>query len=137
VSNAGDVAPGTVLVIDPDNPGKLTVSSRAYDRGVAGVVAGANGLDRVSDSGRAGSITTSPLRGGSTATLTRSTMRSSPGSVDDLADARIRDGGQRPHKGAGLYPRQGDAADGKGDKRADTGPGHAAVRRTAGRTHEA
>ncbi len=36
--------PGTVLVIDAEVPGKLTVSRRAYDRAVAGIVAGANGL---------------------------------------------------------------------------------------------
>jgi len=44
VSNSDRAAPGTVLVIDPDSPGKLAVSTRAYDRRVAGVVAGANGL---------------------------------------------------------------------------------------------
>lgn len=38
------VQPGTVLVIDPANPGELAVSTRAYDRKVAGIVAGANGL---------------------------------------------------------------------------------------------
>ena len=35
---------GTVLVIDSDNPGKLTVSRSAYDSKVAGIVAGANGM---------------------------------------------------------------------------------------------
>jgi hypothetical protein len=39
-----DVAPGTVLVIDPQGPGKLTVSETAYDTKVAGIVAGAKGL---------------------------------------------------------------------------------------------
>lgn len=39
-----DVGPGSVLVIDPANPGRLTVSRAAYDRRVAGIVAGANGL---------------------------------------------------------------------------------------------
>jgi hypothetical protein len=39
-----DLPKGTVLVIDPDNPGHLTRSRRAYDRRVAGIVAGANGL---------------------------------------------------------------------------------------------
>jgi hypothetical protein len=38
------IAPGTVLIIDPDNPGKLTVSTRSYDQKVAGIVAGAKGL---------------------------------------------------------------------------------------------
>ena len=35
---------GTVLVIDSDNPGKLTVSRSAYDSKVAGIVAGAKGM---------------------------------------------------------------------------------------------
>ena len=36
--------PGTVLSIDPDNPGELTESSCPYDTKVAGIVAGANNL---------------------------------------------------------------------------------------------
>lgn len=44
VSDNSSVEPGAVLVIDPDNPGQLTVSSRPYDRTVAGIAAGANGL---------------------------------------------------------------------------------------------
>jgi len=36
--------PGTVLVIDPENPGKLMCSQDAYDFKVAGVVSGANGV---------------------------------------------------------------------------------------------
>ena len=42
VSNGDGVVPGTVLIIDPDNPGKLTVSCQPYDTKVAGIVAGAN-----------------------------------------------------------------------------------------------
>ncbi|MCC6322650.1 MAG: hypothetical protein IT438_14570 [Phycisphaerales bacterium] len=37
--------PGMVVSIDPANPGKLMVSTTAYDRKVAGVISGANGLD--------------------------------------------------------------------------------------------
>jgi hypothetical protein len=44
VVDAASAAPGTVLVIDPDSAGQLKVSGRAYDSGVAGIVAGANGL---------------------------------------------------------------------------------------------
>ncbi len=46
ITEAGDanVPAGTVLVIDAQNPGHLTRCSRAYDRRVAGIVAGANGL---------------------------------------------------------------------------------------------
>jgi len=38
------IEPGTVMVIDALQPGKLRVSAEAYDRKVAGIVAGANGL---------------------------------------------------------------------------------------------
>ena len=44
VSEEQEVAPGTVLIIDPKNPGKLKISTEAYDSKVAGIVAGANGL---------------------------------------------------------------------------------------------
>ena len=44
VAGEQDVAPGTVMIIDPENPGNLKVSSKAYDTRVAGIVAGANGL---------------------------------------------------------------------------------------------
>jgi len=36
--------PGTVLAIDAENPGHLTMCRTAYDRKVAGIVAGARGL---------------------------------------------------------------------------------------------
>jgi hypothetical protein len=44
VTDAHEISPGMVLVIDPDQAGKLTLSTQAYDRKVAGIVAGANGL---------------------------------------------------------------------------------------------
>lgn len=44
VSDVEHVCPGAVVVIDPDNPGKLTMSRRSYDRRVAGIVAGAKGM---------------------------------------------------------------------------------------------
>jgi len=44
VSEDDGVSPGTVLVIDRENPGKLAVSRNAYDKKVAGIVAGAKGL---------------------------------------------------------------------------------------------
>ncbi len=44
VSEGAGIDPGTVLVIDPKNPGKLKRSTRPYDRCVAGIAAGANGL---------------------------------------------------------------------------------------------
>ncbi len=39
-----EIEPGTVMALDPENPGLLTISTEEYDRKVAGVVAGANGL---------------------------------------------------------------------------------------------
>ncbi len=44
VIHADEVAPGMVLVIDPEHPGQLRLSREAYDRRVAGIVTGANGL---------------------------------------------------------------------------------------------
>jgi hypothetical protein len=43
VSDKSKVSPGTVLIIDAENPGKLAVSRKAYDSKVAGIVAGAKG----------------------------------------------------------------------------------------------
>jgi hypothetical protein len=44
VSAALAIEPGTVLSIDPENPGKLSVSDEPYDTKVAGIVAGGKGL---------------------------------------------------------------------------------------------
>ena len=41
VAGAETPLPGTVVTIDPDQPGKLRVADRAYDPTVAGVVSGA------------------------------------------------------------------------------------------------
>ena len=40
----GDVEPGTVVVIDDDHPGRLRRSTEAYDKKVAGIISGANGI---------------------------------------------------------------------------------------------
>jgi len=44
VSDKNVIEPGTILSIDPQNPGKLMISDQAYDKKVAGIVAGAKGL---------------------------------------------------------------------------------------------
>jgi len=44
VSDQSQITPGTVLVIDAENAGQLAISNTPYDRKVAGIVAGANGL---------------------------------------------------------------------------------------------
>jgi hypothetical protein len=38
------IQPGMVVVIDPQRPGRLKLSAEAYDRKVAGIISGANGL---------------------------------------------------------------------------------------------
>ena len=44
VTAVDEAEPGTVLVIDPKTPGNLTISRKPYDRRVAGIVAGGQGL---------------------------------------------------------------------------------------------
>ena len=46
VAPSGDTAPqpGMVVSIDPAHVGKMRISSRAYDRTVAGIISGANGI---------------------------------------------------------------------------------------------
>ncbi|MBN1351011.1 hypothetical protein JXJ21_16440 [candidate division KSB1 bacterium] len=44
VTDKSKMDPGTVLIIDTHNPGKLTKCNMAYDYRVAGIIAGANGL---------------------------------------------------------------------------------------------
>jgi|GEM_PF-1728442 len=39
------IEPGTIVSIHPDFPGKLQQSTQAYDKKIAGVVSGANGID--------------------------------------------------------------------------------------------
>jgi hypothetical protein len=43
-SEGSELKPGTVVCIDPRNPGRLVVSRRSCDRTVAGVVSGAGGV---------------------------------------------------------------------------------------------
>jgi Ca2+-binding EF-hand superfamily protein len=45
INESEKVTPGTVVSIDPNDIGKLKISNEAYDRKVAGVVSGANGID--------------------------------------------------------------------------------------------
>jgi hypothetical protein len=40
-----DISKGAVVVIDEANPGQLKLSNHAYDRCVAGIVSGANGIN--------------------------------------------------------------------------------------------
>ncbi|MCH8148095.1 MAG: hypothetical protein IH987_08915, partial [Planctomycetes bacterium] len=52
----GTVKPGAVVSIDPKQPGKLLVSSKAYDRRVAGIISGAGGVKPGMLMGQAGSV---------------------------------------------------------------------------------
>jgi hypothetical protein len=45
INSNKDVLPGMVVSIDPDHPGKLKVSEQAYDKCVAGIVSGAEGIN--------------------------------------------------------------------------------------------
>ena len=59
ITGGYDVAeplPGIVVSIDPSSPGRLTVSGRAYDRMVAGVVSGAGGIETGLIMGQEGSV---------------------------------------------------------------------------------
>lgn len=51
-----DVQPGMVVVIDPENPGRLKPSADAYDRRVAGVISGAGGVRPGMLMGQSGTI---------------------------------------------------------------------------------
>ena len=44
ISDEDHIEHGTVLIIDREIPGQLCVSTKPYDRSVAGIVAGANGM---------------------------------------------------------------------------------------------
>jgi len=44
-SSEGPLEPGTVVVIDSENPGGMKTSSSPYDRKVAGVISGAGGVN--------------------------------------------------------------------------------------------
>jgi len=44
VRERAKIKPGMLVAIDPDNPGALRMTESAYDRTVAGIVSGANGI---------------------------------------------------------------------------------------------
>jgi len=48
--------PGMVVSIDPENPGQLTLSGKAYDRKVAGVISGAGGVNTGMVMGQRGTV---------------------------------------------------------------------------------
>jgi hypothetical protein len=44
MDSEGEIQPGMVVAIDPVHPGQLRLADHAYDRTVAGIVSGANGI---------------------------------------------------------------------------------------------
>ncbi len=57
IGKSGDaIEPGMVVCIDPDKSGALVLSSKAYDRTVAGIVSGAGGVNPGMLMGQKGSI---------------------------------------------------------------------------------
>ena len=50
------ILPGQVVVIDPDNPGQVMLSTSAYDKKVVGIVSGANGIEPGMLMGQKGTI---------------------------------------------------------------------------------
>jgi len=51
-----EVKPGMIVSIDPEQPGRLLTSTRAYDKTVAGIVSGAGGVKTGMLMGQAGSV---------------------------------------------------------------------------------
>jgi hypothetical protein len=57
ISEADLIRPGLVVAIDPDRPGQLRMAHKAYDRTVAGIISGANGINPGLTMKQAGSVT--------------------------------------------------------------------------------
>jgi len=55
-SDGTEALPGMVVSIDPSHPGELVVSTEPYDRKVAGIVSGANGVEPGMMMGQEGSV---------------------------------------------------------------------------------
>jgi hypothetical protein len=51
-----EIQPGMVVAIDPINPGKLSLSRRAYDRRVAGIISGGGGVQPGMKMGQEGTL---------------------------------------------------------------------------------
>ncbi|MBI3950447.1 MAG: hypothetical protein HY314_08345 [Acidobacteria bacterium] len=45
ITGAESIQPGMLVAIDPNHPGHLRIADKAYDRTVAGVISGANGIN--------------------------------------------------------------------------------------------
>jgi hypothetical protein len=56
IEATGVIKPGMVLAIDSENPGKLEIAEKTYDRCVAGIVSGAGGIQPGMVMGQSGSL---------------------------------------------------------------------------------
>lgn len=56
VTSAAEVVPGMLVCIDPQNPGELVLSSRPYDRTVAGIISGAGQINPGMVMGQTGTV---------------------------------------------------------------------------------
>jgi len=56
INQTKGIKAGMVLAIDSDNPGKLKISKKAYDRRVAGIISGAGGINPGMIMGQSGSV---------------------------------------------------------------------------------
>lgn len=56
IAEADSIQPGMVVAIDPERPGHLRIAEKAYDRTVAGIVSGANGINPGLTMKQAGSV---------------------------------------------------------------------------------
>jgi hypothetical protein len=45
IANSESIKPGMVVCIDPEQPGRLKIANKAYDRTVAGIISGAGGIN--------------------------------------------------------------------------------------------
>jgi len=56
INNSMGIEAGMVMTIDSDNPGKLKISEKPYDRCVAGIISGAGGINPGMVMGQSGTI---------------------------------------------------------------------------------
>jgi hypothetical protein len=56
IYNTMGIEAGMVMAIDSDNPGKIKISEKAYDRCVVGIISGAGGIDPGMIMGQSGTI---------------------------------------------------------------------------------
>ena len=123
--------PGMVVEIDPDNPGKLRIARGAYNRRVAGIISGANGVAvgmQLAD--LPGSENSMPIALSGRAcgcTATRPKRRPGGRHADDRRTGRLCHAGQRLRPRQRLRDRQSDERTVPRQDRHGPGPGQPPV----------